>query len=92
MGRKEPTIIVLRRMLVESKAALAGVMLEILFARLRASMAAFNEERAPFCPLGRWSSVVMVETQGSSHEKAVRGAGREQDSEPFSYNVSRHWA
>jgi len=79
MGRKEPTLIVLRRTLVQSKAALAGVMLETLLARLRASMTAFSEERVP--SFGRWDLVAMVETQGG-REETVRRAAREQESEP----------
>ena len=47
-------------------------------------MAAFNEERAPSCAFGRWGSVAMVETEDDSREKAVRGAGREQESELMS--------
>ena len=55
-------------------------------------MAAFNEERALSCVFGRWGSGAMVETESSSREKAVRGAGLEQESELMFYNVSRHWA
>ena len=51
MGRKS-TLIVVRRMLVELNAAFAGVMLEASFARLRASMATFREERVSSCPFG----------------------------------------
>ena len=79
MGKKEPTLIVFRRTLVESKAALAGAMLETFFARLRASMAAFSEKRAPSSD--RWDLVAIVETQGS-REETVRRAAREQESEP----------
>ena len=31
-------------------------------------MAAFSEERASTCPLGRWGLVAMVETQDSREE------------------------
>lgn len=61
------------RMLAESNAALAGVMLETSLARLRASTAAFKEERAPSRPFSRWDSVVMVQAQGSCEEN-VRGS------------------
>ena len=64
VGRK-PTLTALRRTLVESNTALAGATVEILFARLRVLMAAFNEGRALFCPFGCWDLVVMVKTQGS---------------------------
>lgn len=50
----EITLIVDRRMLVDANTALAGVMLEISFARSRASMATFNVERAPSRPFCCW--------------------------------------
>ena len=68
-------------MAVEPNAALAGVMVDASFARLRASMATFSEERVSSCPFGRWDLVAMVEAQGRD-EKAVRRAGREQGLEP----------
>jgi hypothetical protein len=46
------TLIAVRRTLAEPKTALAGVMLEISFARFRASMAMFNIEREPSRPFG----------------------------------------
>ena len=42
-----------RRMLTEPKTALAGVMLESSFARFRASIAIFSEERTASRPFGR---------------------------------------
>ena len=74
-------MIVVRRFLAESSAALAGGMVEISSARLIASMAAFNEERALSRPFGRWDLVAMVETQGGC-KKAVQRAGREEESKP----------
>ena len=52
------------RTVVEPNAAFAGMMFEVSFARLRVSMATFNEERAPPCPIGRWDLSVIVGTQG----------------------------
>ena len=65
---------------MEANAVFAGVTLEASFARLRASIATFSEERAPSCPFGRWDIVAMVGTQGS-HEEAERGARRDGESE-----------
>jgi len=70
-----------RRMLTEPKTALAGVMLESSFARFSPLMATSSEERTPSHPFGRLDLSAMVETQGS-REKAVRGAGCEEESEP----------
>jgi len=57
----ERTLTMVRITLTVPKTALAGVMLEISFARFMASMAAFNGERAPSRRSGRWDVVVMVE-------------------------------
>ena len=62
------------------KAALAGVMLEISFARFRVSMATFSEERALSRPFGRWDLASMVRMQGSC-EKAVQRTGSEEEPE-----------
>jgi len=43
--RGKHTLIIVKRMLTEPKTALAGVMLATSFARFKASMAAFNDER-----------------------------------------------
>ena len=53
-----------RRTLTVPKAAFAGVILEISFARLRASMAAFKIERAPSRLFGRWGFIAIVGTCG----------------------------
>lgn len=52
-------------MVVESNAALAGVILEVSLGRSRVSMAAFNKGRAAAHPFNRWDSVVIVGIQGS---------------------------
>ena len=70
-----------RRIVTVPKTALAGVMLEISLARLRASMAIFSEERMASRPFGRWDSVVIVEVQGSC-EKAARCGSSEEESGP----------
>jgi len=62
------------------KAALAGVMLEASFARLRKSMATFSEERALPRPFGRWDLAAMVGMQGGC-EKAVQRTGNEEKPE-----------
>ena len=49
--------------MTEPNTALAGEMQEISFARSRASMATFNEERAPSRGFGRWGFVSMVEAR-----------------------------
>ena len=69
---------VVSRTVVDANAAFAGTTLEVSFARLRASMATFSEDRVPSCPSGRWELVVMVRPQ-SSHEEAVRHASREEE-------------
>ena len=60
--------------------ALVGEILEI-FAKFRASMAAFNVEMASSRLLGRWDLVSMVETRGSC-ERTVQREGCEEGSEP----------
>ena len=73
-------MIVARITLTEPKTALAGVILEISFARFKASMAVFNIRIAPSCPLGRWDWASMVEAQGSC-ERVVQGENYEEGSE-----------
>ena len=71
--------------MTEPKTALAGVALDISFARFVASMAAFSKERALS---RRWAccleSVSMVENQGS-WEITVWGAGCAEGPEPQRY-------
>ena len=74
-------MIIVRITLTEPKTALAGVILEISFARFKASMAIFNAEIAPSRPLGRWDLGSMVETGGNC-ERTVRREGCEEGSEP----------
>ena len=74
--RTSRTLIMVRRMVTVPKTALAGVMLEISFARFRASMAILSEERTASRPFGRWDLVAIVGTR-DSWEKAVGAqAGR----------------
>jgi hypothetical protein len=48
-------------MLTEPKTALAGVILEISFARFSASMVTFSAERTPFRRFCRWELEVIVQ-------------------------------
>ena len=73
MNRGRPTLIIVRRSLAEPNAFLVCAMVEASLTRFMASMAAFNKERVPFRPFGRWDVVAMVETQGRC-EEAVRRA------------------
>ena len=75
--RREPTLIVVRRTLAEPNAALAGVILMVSFERLRASMTAFNEDRAPSCPFDRLDLSTMVGTRVSC--KGVQAARKNPD-------------
>ena len=56
-------------MLTVPKTALAGVIVEISFARFMASIVAFNAETIPFLPLGCRDLVSMVETRGSCERR-----------------------
>ena len=70
------TLTIVSRMLTDPKTALAGVILETSFARFMASMAIFNEERAPSRPFGRLSFASIVGTQGSGENTVLREAMR----------------
>jgi len=70
-----------RRTPAEVNAALTDITLVASFARFKASMAVFSEERISFCPFGRLVLVAMVEIK-DSWEKAVQRAGCEEESEP----------
>ena len=74
-------MIIVRTTLTEPKTALAGVILEISFARFKASIATFNAEIAPSRSLGRLDPAFMVETQGGG-ERTVQSGGREKGLEP----------
>jgi hypothetical protein len=65
--------------LTEPNTALAGVALETSFARFMASMAVFNNERAP--SRRRWKFSSMIETEGGCEKRAWR-AGCEKVVEP----------
>jgi hypothetical protein len=58
---RKPTLIIVRRILAEVNAALAGVTLVAPFARFKAPMATFSDERAPSRPLGLWDLSAVVE-------------------------------
>lgn len=79
--RRKPTRIMVSRTLTTPKTALAGVILESSFARLRPPMAALSEERTLTRPSGRWGPSAMAEAQGS-WEDGVWDEGREEKSEP----------
>ena len=64
--RRGLTLIVVRITLTEPKAAEAGVILEISFARLKASMAAVNAETVFSRPLGRLDSMVGMRGEGAA--------------------------
>jgi len=76
---------VVSRTLVEPNTAMTGVMLEASFARLRVSMAAFSEGRAPFCLFGCWDLSVIVETELGSYETTARRSPRRTTSGKFVY-------
>jgi hypothetical protein len=69
-----------RRALTEPKTAFAGVALEISFARFRASMATFREERRPSCAFDCWDLVAIVEVGGGC-ERTVQ-CGSHEETEP----------
>jgi hypothetical protein len=56
----------------EPKTILAGAISTMSFARFTASMARFNEERAPSRSFGRCEFAAMVEGGGSSEKPAWR--------------------
>lgn len=70
-----------RRTLTELKTALAGVTLEISFARFRVSMATFKAERTPSRPFGRGGGGSMAVTEG---RKAGWDEGGDEETEPAS--------
>ena len=57
MKVRRPTLIIARRTPTDPKTALAGVLLETSFARLKTSMNPFNAEIVPSRSLGCWDSV-----------------------------------
>jgi hypothetical protein len=76
----ERTLIMAKRMLAEPKAALAGVIPDISFARARAWMATFNAERMLSLPSRCWDFEAIVETRGG-WEETVRQVGCEEKAE-----------
>jgi len=79
-GRKH-TLIIVRRTLTEPKTALAGVIVEISFARFKVWMATFNEERVPSRPFGFCELLAMTQSKRGC-EKTMRGRGCEQGRKP----------
>ena len=79
--RVERTLIMARRTLTEPKAAFAGVIPDISFARFRASMATLNAERILSLPSCRWDFEAIVETR-SRRKETVRHRGCEGEAEP----------
>jgi len=73
---RKHTLTIASRILTEPKTALAGVMLEISFARFMASIAIFNEERFLSFPSDRWGLVSIVETQRGGENPVLREAVR----------------
>ena len=71
---REPTLIIVRRTRAEVNADLAGITPVDSFARLKALMAVFSEERVSFCP---WFSVVMVRCKIAARKRwSLRTAGK----------------
>ena len=79
--RVERTLIMARRTLTEPKAAFAGVIPDISFARFRASMATLNAERILSLHSCRWDFEAIVETR-SRRKETVRHRGCEGEAEP----------
>jgi len=67
-----------RRTLAEVNTVLTGVTFVASFARFKASMAVFSEERTSFCP---WVSVAIARTQDNC-KKVVQRARRWEESGP----------
>ena len=76
----ERTLIMARRVLAEPKAALAGMIPDMSFARFRAWMATFNAERTPSLPSCCWDFEAIVDTRGG-WEEMVRQVGCEEKAE-----------
>ena len=73
-----------------SNAAFAGVMLEISFAKLTASMAMFNEERVPSRPFCSCELVSMTRSQGGYEMQAVKkDANPNRDERPPCHRAPR---
>ena len=73
-NRRYGTFIIVRRTLTEPNAAFAGVILEISFARFRASMAIFNDESVASRRFRRWGfALSMVKSRGRCEEGVWRG-------------------
>ena len=71
-GEEKPTLIIVRRILTEPKATLAGVKAVASFARFRTAIDALIEVRVLSRPFGRWGMAAIVETQGRGRRMALR--------------------
>ena len=76
-NRKKRTPIIVKITATEPKTALAGVMLEISFARFEASMSTFKAERTPSRSFGRWEFVAIDETRGICEKVAWTKAAKD---------------
>ena len=74
-----------RMTLTEPKAAFAGVMLQISFARFRVSMVTLNIEMVPPRPLGRWRFACMIEGRGIWEKRRVHRARAVRESTQAQY-------
>ncbi|KAF9787227.1 hypothetical protein BJ322DRAFT_1054187 [Thelephora terrestris] len=68
------SLIIVRMIAAEAKAALAGVMLTISFARFMPSIVILSAERAPSRPFDCFGSVAIFQTRGG-REKRVQHSG-----------------
>jgi hypothetical protein len=69
-------------MVTEAKTVLAGAIGETFFARLVASIAAFNAGTAPSGLLGCWDSAFMVGTRGGGERTVWREGCEDSVPEP----------
>ena len=76
-NRKKRTLIIVRRVLTEPNAALAGVIGKISFARFRASIVTFNEESVLSRPFGCWGLVFMVEIRSYGQQCGLQAVGKD---------------
>lgn len=74
-GVGQRTLIVSRREPTEPKAALAGVMVDLSFARFRVSMGTFSFEKVSPCSFGRWDVEAIIDARGG-YKKTAGDAGK----------------
>ena len=75
--QRKYTLVIVRRVLTLTQAALTVVLLETSFVRFRKSMTLFNEERTSPLPFG-WDPVAMVRTRGICEEAVWRRGSEEE--------------